>query len=157
MVEVTDEALGSTVAEPPAPASGGLLSPEQQDRILEWLTKGAGPVAACQQLGLSVDQFWETLSHDARFAGALQRLFDTLSQNVLAALYQSAMKGRISAQQFWLRQRPAVAWTTASEHNDDLDPLLRLNDDELVDECRAAGVDLPPEVAARMAAEAGEA
>ncbi len=135
------------------------LSPADQQLVLEWMLKGAGPGQACLQLGVTVEQFWDTLQDEPAFAAALQKLFDTLSQNVLAALYQSAMKGNASAQQFWLKQRPATHWTTVvpDDGEDAANPLSRLSDDQLVDECRAAGLDLPADLAARTATPSGEA
>lgn len=133
------------------------LSLLQQNQVLEWMLKGAGPGQACLQLGVTVDQFWDTLQDDPAFAAALQKLFDTLSQNVLAALYQSAMKGNASAQQFWLKQRPATHWTTVVPDADEdaSHSLSRLSDDQLVDECRAAGLDLPADFAARTDSASG--
>lgn len=126
-----------------------VMTPEQQAAVIQWMQKGAAPGAACQQQGLTVEHFWFTLANDPAFNRALQQLFDTLSQNVLVALYQAAMKGQVTAQQFWLRHRPATLWTTQTETTS-TDPLQQLNDDQLVDEFRAAGLDLPPEVAARV-------
>jgi hypothetical protein len=130
------------------------LCPEARRVVLELMQRGASPAGACQQVGLTVDAFWTTLEREPTFAEALERVFDSLSHNVLAALYQNAMKGHVTAQQFWLRNRPATLFQ--ADHADDSSELTaRLTDDQLVDECRAAGVALPARVAARHAATGG--
>lgn len=136
------------------PAEPPLLDPEQQHALWSYLLKGASPIAVCRELGVSPDHFWSTLQHDPQFAAALQRLFDSLSHNVLTALYQAAMKGNVTAQQFWLRQRPLAAWSAAPDAaaNDDLE---HMSDADLIELARAAGIDLPPEAAARRPPPAG--
>lgn len=127
-----------------------IFSHAEQEELLVWLHKGASPAAACAQLSQPVEKFWRTLQHDREFSDAFQRLYDTLSQNVLSALYQSAMKGNVTAQQFWLRQRPATHWTTTHDADEPFHALQKLNDDELVDQCRTAGIDLPVDLTLRM-------
>lgn len=135
----------------PAAASEPFTRAEQAE-LLVWLQKGASPAAACAQLGRPVEKFWTTLQHDREFSDTFQRLYDTLSQNVLSALYQSAMKGSVTAQQFWLRQRPATQWTTAHDDDEPIHTLRGLNDNQLVDACRTAGLDLPADLTSRMGA-----
>jgi len=127
------------------------LSPQEQRELLDWMLKGASPAAICAELGWSVERFWKTLDTDADFAEALQQLFDTLSWNVLTVLYQAAMKGQLSAQQFWLRQRPVSGWGQTPETDPGPDPYEQLNDDQLVDACRQAELDLAAEIAAHLA------
>lgn len=128
-----------------------LLTPEEQEQVWSWLVKGASPQVACQQLGLSLPAFWRTLEGDVAFATALQQLFDTLSHNVLAALYRAAMEGNVTAQQFWLRHRPARAWQApaVSELTDDPADFA---DAELLERAFAEGADIPPEVASCLSA-----
>lgn len=131
------------------------LTITQQAAVLDLLRRGAGPVAVCERLGVGIDQFWETLQHDTGFSQAFQQNFDTLSLNVLASLYQTAIKGSTTAQQYFLRLRPPPHFLTADEEPSATSPLKHLSDDELVDECRAAGLDLPADIAARAAAKVG--
>lgn len=77
----------------------------------------------------------QTLAEDTPFRGEVERLRDLLSQNVVAALYQSAMKGSVPAQTFWLRNHPPLDWKDAE---DSADPetdseFARLSDDEFLD------------------------
>lgn len=114
---------------------------------------GASPNNACQQTGLSNDDFWKAIANDVWLSAAVQRAYDGLSHNIVQQLYSAAMKGNVTAQQFWLRQRPATLWSTADD--DKQDPLEQLNDHQLADACRAAGIDLPPEIETRLRSKAG--
>ncbi len=124
-----------------------LLAEDEQQQVWSYLVKGASPQLACRELGLSLRRFWTTLDRDPQFAIAMEHLFRTLSHNVLAALYQRAMKGDKTAQQFWLRTVPPITGTmpAAVETPDDL---AALSDAELFDRARTTGVALPPEVTA---------
>ncbi len=128
-----------------------MLTPEEQEQVWSWLVKGASPQVACQQLGLSLPAFWRTLEGDVAFATALQQLFDTLSHNVLAALYRAAMEGNVTAQQFWLRHRPARAWQAPAVSELTDDP-ANFADAELLERAFAEGADIPPEVASCLSA-----
>lgn len=136
---------------PEADPLAAALTPDEQQRVWCWLLKGASPQVACQQLGIDIARFWKTLDQDAPFALALQQLFDTLSHNVLAALYQAAMKGNVAAQQFWLRHRPVSRWVTELEEpaiaDDDF---ARLSDADLLDVAGTEDVALPAAVTARL-------
>jgi hypothetical protein len=99
-------------------------------------------------LGLPVEGFWRTRDADANFARALQELFDTLSLNILAALYQAAMKGNVTAQQFWLRQRPPAVW--ARNETSPAHEWEALSDAELCDYAQDHGVELPADVVAQL-------
>ncbi len=123
------------------------MSEDEQQQVWSYLVKGASPQLACRELGLSLRRFWTTLDRDPQFAIAMEHLFRTLSHNVLAALYQRAMKGDKTAQQYWLRTMPPFTGsnTTPTEKDDDL---TELSDAELVDRARATGVALPDAIAA---------
>lgn len=124
-----------------------LLTEDEQQQVWSYLVKGASPQLACRELGLSLRRFWTTLDRDPQFAIAMEHLFRTLSHNVLAALYQRAMKGDKTAQQYWLRTMPPFTGPNSSitEMNDDL---TGLSDAELFDRARATGVALPDAIAA---------
>ncbi len=128
------------------------LSVKRQKEFLDWMIQGASPQVACHQLQVSLEVFWNTLEHDARFAGELQRVWDTLSFNVVAALYQAAIKGNGPAQQFWLKHRPPPRWAAASADQIPTDDMEALSDAELLDRARTEAPDLAAEIAARIAA-----
>ncbi len=126
-----------------------LLTGDEQQQVWSYLVKGASPQLACRELGLSLRRFWTTLDRDPQFAIAMEHLFRTLSHNVLAALYQRAMKGDKTAQQAWLRVMPPFVGINSSSGETD-DDLATLSDAELLERARATGVTLPDEIAARL-------
>jgi hypothetical protein len=129
----------------------GLLTGDQQQALLALLSKGASAAAACRQLGLPVENFWHTLHRNASFAAALQQAFDTLSHNVLSVLYQTAMKGNVTAQQFWLKHRPALHWAIPTETAPDDELYDALSYAELVDQARQSRLDVDAEIAGILA------
>ena len=113
---------------------GTQLSPDMQRGYLTLLSKGASPAAACYQLGLNLMMVAATIEADETFRNLLARVNQLLSQNVAAALYRSAMEGSVSAQTFFLKNKPPPEWPhtapddPASEHH--------LSDDELIEQFR---------------------
>ena len=103
----------------------------QQQAYLQFLAKGASPAGACTQLGISLASVAVTIDADDGFRMLLSRVNELLSQNVAAALYRSAMEGSVSAQTFYLKNRPPPEWPEAVPHHD-ADPLDDLTDDELI-------------------------
>ncbi|MEW4490701.1 hypothetical protein AB1L42_21640 [Thalassoglobus sp. JC818] len=87
-----------------------LLTKDQQFAYITLLSKGGSPAAACSQIGIALaDVIW-TCEHDAQFGLMLERIQELLSQNVAAALYRSAMEGSVTAQQYYLKNRPPPNW-----------------------------------------------
>lgn len=127
----------------------------RRKQFLELLIQGASPQVACRKLSIPVALFWQTLDQDAGFASELQRVWDLLSYNVMAALYQAAIKGNGSAQQFWLKHRPPPCWLSAGAGQPPHDDLEDLSDAELLDQARTEAPDLAAEIAARVAAAPG--
>lgn len=124
-----------------------LLTEAEQHQVWAYLVKGASPQLACRELGIHVRRFWTTLDQDPQFAIAMEHLFRTLSHNVLAALYQRAMKGDKTAQQYWLRTMPPFVGTNTPTAELD-DDLAGLSDAELEQRAAATGVTLPDAVTA---------
>ncbi len=124
-----------------------LLTSDQQAEFLELLTKGASPFGACEKLECSQLQLALTLAQDAQFAEKLKAIKEIQGQNVVAMLYQAALKGNVTAQQFWLRHQPPADWRLAASPLEGQD----LSDADLFDRCREAGLDFPPELTARLA------
>ena len=134
------------------PRSTARMSPALQREFLELMVKGASPHGACGKLEVSLASFWNTLEHDAQFAAELQRVWDTLSFNVVSALYRAAMEGNGSAQQFWLKHRPPPRWAVPDQDQVPADELEALTDAELLDRARTEAPDLAAEIATRIAA-----
>lgn len=129
------------------------FGPRPQQEFLRWMMQGASPQLACKQMKIPLSVFWKALEHDADFAAQLQSVWDSLSYDVVAALYHSAIKGNAQAQQFWLKHRPPPRWMIASPESFLADDLESLTHDELLERVRAEAPDLAVAIAARNLAQ----
>ncbi len=120
-----------------------VLSVTQQEMYLHVLTLGASPAAACGKVGATPMDVLTTLDNDAKFREQVDRVTVLLSQNVAAALYRSAMEGSVSAQTFFLKNKPPPDWQSGTDPELTSDHLKGLSDEELFNLCRASGIDLP--------------
>src|SRR5690606_9307466 len=89
-----------------------------------------------------------TIEQDEAFRERLDQVNVLLSQNVAAALYRSAMEGSVSAQTFFLKNQPPPNWQQSQSTEATDDPFNRMSDEELLDFCRASGIDWPTETEA---------
>jgi hypothetical protein len=142
---MTEDDVAALTAYPVVSAAARLLDAAEQDTFLQWLTCGAAPLSACQKLGLSVTSFTKTSTADMEFAERVQQVQSALSQSVAARLYRTAIEGNVSAQRYYLQLRPPPEWKQAPVAGVDLE---ELEPDELADEYRAAGLDVPIELQA---------
>ena len=128
------------------------LTAELEQSFLELLSRGASPAAACRELGVSVSMIQQALVEDAKFRARWEDVNVTLSQNIQAALYRSAMEGNVSAQTYWLKSNPPPGWSPDStEPLETIDEFFdELSDDELLDLARAMEINLPPEIEAKI-------
>lgn len=130
---------------PVSSAEAPRLSAAQQDTCLRLMFLGASPPMACASLKVSITSFQRTVDEDGEFAVRVQQTLGSLSQNVAARLYRTAMDGNVSAQRCYLQMRPPPEWTECAPAAADLE---ELEPDELADEYRAAGLDVPAELEA---------
>jgi hypothetical protein len=79
------------------------LTRAQQREFEKLLANGASPAAACKKLDVPLDVLWVTIDGDDRFVKRCQRVFESLNENVRAAIYQAAMQGKVTAQSNWLK------------------------------------------------------
>jgi hypothetical protein len=124
--------------------SATVLDADQQDRVMQWLTRGGSPMVACQRLDVSITSFLKTLQADAEFAERIRQVQTALSQNVAACLYRAALEGNVAAQRHYLQLNPPPDWKPAAPEAG----LEELEPHELADEYRAAGLDVPAELQA---------
>jgi len=117
------------------PDPSTLMDVLQQQLYLTLLTKGASPAAACAQMGIPLPLVASTLEADEGFRQLFDRVHELLSQNVAAALYRSAMEGRVSAQTFYLKNKPPPEWPHDDGLSDSNTP-SEMTDDELLDQYR---------------------
>jgi hypothetical protein len=111
-----------------------VLTRRQQDEYLTLLTKGASPAAACQKLEVSITAVLVTMEQSPKFHQRATAVSDVLSQNVAAQLYQTAMKGSVTAQTFYLRNQPPPEWPgdDTGEKAEDSESSLDISDERLV-------------------------
>lgn len=141
---ITDDDGGSGAI--PAPESAAvLLSGAQQNTCMNLLFYGASPPMVCAKLGVSLTSYFKTVDEDPEFAERVRQSQCGLSQNAAARLYRSAMEGDVSALRFYLQLRPPPEWEELPRRAIDLE---ELEPDELADEYRAAGLDVPTELEA---------
>ncbi len=114
------------------------LTRQQQDEYLTLLTKGASAAAACQKLGISITALLVTMEQSPKFRTRATSVSDVLSQNVAAQLYQTAMKGSVTAQTFYLRNQPPPEWPE-DEHASSASP-EKSDSNEISDERLASFV-----------------
>lgn len=77
------------------------------------------------------------MQHDPAFAQTVRQLYDTLSHNVVAALYKKALQGDTTAQRQWLQQCAATLWQPPAKSVTPADDLTQLSDAELLQQLRA--------------------
>ncbi len=124
------------------------LTADEQDAILDLLSRGASPAVACRQIGRSLAEFFRTAEEHDGFRQRLDTVEISLAQNIAAALYKAAMEGSVTAQTFWLRNNPPPGWNPGDQKvtNDDLEKLSLA---ELIALAEAHGVAVPPEIEPR--------
>ena len=132
----------SEVSEDFGSLTRGLLSQDEQQALWRLMLKGASPALACQQLGLSLIAYLDTIDHDAEFQASMQRAIGTLSDNVVASLYRTAIEGSVYAQKFWLEHRPAALWASSKAEEAEPDEFAHLSDRELAAQLSETSGDL---------------
>ncbi len=124
------------------------FSSEQQREYLDLLLRGASPAAACQQLELDLFAVVELLADDDEFRIKTDAVYDALSQNVAARLYQEAMKGSVPAMSQWLKNRPPPEWPDHAAASISNSPLEVISDEELIRLARLENLTIPTELEA---------
>ena len=122
------------------------FSSEQQQEYLDLLLRGASPAAACQQLEIDLFAVVELLADDDEFRLKTDAVYDALSQNVAARLYQEAMKGSVPAMSQWLKNRPPPEWPDHASASLSNSPLEVISDEELIRLARLENLAIPPEL-----------
>ncbi len=124
------------------------FSSEMQREYLDLLLRGASPAAASRQLGIDLFEIVELLANDDDFRMKTDAVYDALSQNVAARLYQEAMKGSVPAMSQWLKNRPPPEWPDHAAASISNSPLEMISDEELIRLARLENVAIPTELEA---------
>lgn len=132
-------------------ASEATLTADQQEKYLQLIVKGASPAIACQEIGVPVAAVLNTLERDRVFPRQMAQVHVLLSQNVLAALYRSALKGSVPAQTLWLKNLPPPEWAAPEPADDESpDALDALDHAPVLTRFFLEGRPLPPGLAADL-------
>lgn len=112
-------------------------------QVASGLREGKTLRAACEDAGVSPGDALARASRNRRLGGRLAEALETRTALVEDALYETAMKGNVSAQTLYLCNRAPDRWRPANSAK----PAARLADDEHV---------TPAELLARYAREDAE-
>jgi hypothetical protein len=140
---LTDETVESGLVE--GTSETLVLRGERQEALVALLTRGASPFAACRELDLPYAAYVETFAVSAAFRARIAEVRRILSENVVAAMYQTAMKGSVPAQTAWLKANPPPGWESNGDANES-DFLDGLSSDDLFQLARALGIDVSEEI-----------
>lgn len=80
------------------------------EEIKDWVRNGATDREVWERLGISKDSFYEYKRNISDFSDSLKENKDFVDAKVESALLQNALKGNITAQIFWLKNRRSNKW-----------------------------------------------
>ena len=78
--------------------------------ILESLSKGSSIEKACQHAGFGRSSFYRWLNKSDKNRQKYEEIIDSRTMVVEDSLFNSAVKGSVSAQIFWLKNRNPKRW-----------------------------------------------
>lgn len=100
--------------------------------VADWVRNGATEREIAERLDIAMSTFCEYKKGFSEFSEVLKKTRDTVDGDVENALLQNALKGNITAQIFWLKNRRPKLWRdkpveeTADEEKAEL--VLRIED-----------------------------
>lgn len=100
--------------------------------VADWVRNGATEKEIAERLDIAMSTFCEYKKGFSEFSEVLKKTRDTVDGDVENALLQNALKGNITAQIFWLKNRRPKLWRdkpieeTAEEEKAEL--VLRIED-----------------------------
>ena len=80
------------------------------EEIKDWVRNGATDEEVAQRLGISRSTFCEYKNGFSEFSDTLKETKEIVDSQVENALLQNALKGNITAQIFWLKNRRPDKW-----------------------------------------------
>ncbi len=80
------------------------------NEIADWVRNGASNKEIAKRLGISIDSFCEYQKEFSEFSEVLKKTREAVDGEVENALLQNALKGNITAQIFWLKNRRPKQW-----------------------------------------------
>lgn len=97
-----------------------------------------------------------TLRGNQRFRREFFENLQLMDQRVESALYKAALKGNVSAQTLWLKNRPPQNWKRRKGEDQGSKRLEEMTDEEVLRLAKREGFDLSTEFDARAGVPEGE-
>jgi len=92
------------------------IKEEKKEALLKSLESGVSITDACGAASVSRHAIWEWRKKSKRFDNKVNAIIDSRTQTVEDALYSSGVKGNVTAQIFWLKNRAKDRWSDVQEH-----------------------------------------
>ncbi|REJ76527.1 MAG: hypothetical protein DWQ34_12665 [Planctomycetota bacterium] len=121
------------------------------------ITRGGSPAVACKTLGVSLTSVLITREEDESFRSQIEQVESALRENVLAAVYRSAMEGKVTAQTLYLRFLASSGDAEAQGAGAEDADYAEMTDEELWQRIQALSSDLADEFSRVRAEDAGAA
>lgn len=86
------------------------LSEEARQRIIGAVAMGAGLALAADMVGCSRQTIYNWMDRDPEFKREIDAARAKADDLVEQSLYHTAMKGNVTAQIFWLKNRRSAIW-----------------------------------------------
>lgn len=88
----------------------------QKEAFLTSLEKGTSITEACEYAGVSRMTIWRWRKKYKGFDRRATEIIDSRTQSVEDALFSNALKGNVTAQIFWLKNRAKDRWSDRTTH-----------------------------------------
>ena len=89
------------------------------EEIKDWVRNGATDEEVAKKLGISRDSLCEYKKQFSEFSDILKGTKEFVDAQVESALLKNALKGNLTAQIFWLKNRRAKQWREKPVEADD--------------------------------------
>jgi len=92
------------------------IKEEKKEALLRSLEGGVSITDACGAASVSRHAIWEWRKKSKRFDNKVNSIIDSRTQTMEDALYASGIKGNVTAQIFWLKNRAKDRWSDRTTH-----------------------------------------
>lgn len=92
----------------------GAMTPNAKMQYLGLLMEGVSRSRAARAVGMTNSGIRQAMAADARFREDVEQVMAERNDDVEQALYETAMRGNVEAQKFWLTNRDDSEWANRS-------------------------------------------
>ena len=103
-------------------------SDKKIEAILRSLSQGSSIIKACKAVDINVATFWRWRQDDEKLNKEVESIIASRTQIVEDVLYMAAIKGNITAQIFWQKNRASDRWADKYDHSGKIDLTFKLLD-----------------------------